>query len=272
MKKISSLLACIMVIAAMSGCNNSNKPANSDTSTSVTEAPPTSATTTSAATSAPASSDSGLNVTYMDETEPDKEKYVFLDERVEAFKDSAPHFYDFATYFNKAKATISFDQLDADFRTELSTVLYIDTDIGLRVLGNTGKTGTDEDIIDQMIYYNHHFIISHTAKKVFDADLYAMTVISLNESIRKTHLGYNFDADEAIKVETGEEEIAGVTYGMEKLSGTSHTTAYYYDKETGRVTYIRTDNALIRINDYTDTVPRDALTVSQDYEVVTVTD
>ena len=268
MKKISTLLACIMVIAAAAGCSNSSQPAKDSTSSSVTEAPSTSAST-SASTSV--SSASTLNVSNADEADPDKERYVFLDERVEQFKTSAPHFYEFASYFNKARATISFDQLGDDLEPVLKTKLYINTDIGLRVVGDTGETGTDEDIIDQMIYYNYHYIISHTAKKIFSADLYAMTVIAMNESIRKTHLGYNFDADEVINTATGEEEIGGVVYGTEKLFGPSHATTYYYDKETGKIVYMRTDNALIRINDYTDTVPDDAMIVPEDYELVTIT-
>ncbi len=274
MKKLSKILACIVVIAAMSGCNGSNQPANSNTSTSATEAPPTSTTTTttSADTSASDKSSPDINVVYPEAKTDNEEHYTFLAQRVETFKESAPHFYDFASYFDRSKATIKFDDLDANLNPVLKTVFYIDTQYGLRVTGNTGETGTDEDIIDHMTYLHHHILFNYKEKKAYIADLYTENAIALNEDIRKTHLGYFFNNHEKINVETGEEEIGGVVYGFERLAGEEgNTSTYYYDKETGRVTYMNANGSLIRIVDYVDTVPDDAMNIPDGFETINIT-
>ena len=264
MKKIKVILACIVAAAVLSGCSTETKKPSEPTSpaseTSQTSAPPAADQQSAASTSDTASSES---------SEAAEDEYITVNASIKSLKEQAPHLYEYSRYFMQSTGTIEMDTLDDSFNVLAHTVIYINREHGMRVYVETAATGETSDI---RLDNEHNYIISHAQKKVVDVEPGYITLVAMDETIRKTHLGYTFADREKITVETGEEEINGVMYDYERLTDGTETTTFYSEKETGIMKYMRMKSGLVAITNYTYDVAEDAFDIPADYEIVKATE
>lgn len=259
MKKLAAILACILAVAAISGCNG--KP--EETQASSTEPTP-------AVTDAPVSSDATTTPGETTDTTEEKNSDSYLIyAKLEMVKDKAPHLYGLYEYFSAEKATIKLNNLDDSFNVTANQTLYIDDGYGLRL--DLVETADPEDPVGLMLRKAHYLLISHKEKKVFDAEPGFNGLVAMDDELRTKTLGFDFDIFK-VEVTTGEEEIGGVMYDFEKVTDGEKTTVYYADKSTGDIKYMKTDTKWVEVVECTFDCPGDAFDVPEDYEIIKTTE
>lgn len=272
MKKIISLLACVAVIIAVAGCG-SEKPAETtaaettttaaETTTAETTAEETTAaeTTTEETTAAETTTEEITTAPAEVETAEGNGAY---DEMMAAFKENAPHYYEYARYAYKFPVEMTMNILNTeDFSILQSASIAMTENMDIAMEMSQPGVATSRIVISNGYFY----IISDEEKQIIYQQLPEDQMNQMKEQMTASINTQAWDTA-TLEVETTEEELNGVTYGVEIIKDAKNDAKVYFDKDSGTVKYLYSEGQYLEIVAITDKVSDKLFAVPEDYQML----
>lgn len=270
MKKISALLACAALILAMAGCGSAKTgettttAAETTTTTAAettTEATTTAEETTAAETTTEEAATEATNAPAEEETAEGNGAY---EEMMAAFKEKAPHYYEYARYAYKFPVEMTMNILNTeDFSVLQSASVAITENMDIAMEMSQPDVATSRIVIADGFMY----IISDGDKQIIYQQLPEDQMEEMKTQMASSVNTQTWDAA-TLEVETTEEELNGVTYGVEIIKDSANEAKVYFDKDSGAVKYLYSEGQYIEIVAVTDNVSGKLFEIPEDYTLV----
>ncbi|MGN0655448.1 MAG: hypothetical protein ACI4KR_01510 [Ruminiclostridium sp.] len=271
MKKILALLVSAAVIIAVAGCG-SDKPAETTTTAAettttaaetttvetTTEETTTAEETTAAETTTEEAATEETTAPAEGEASEGNEGYEIM---MAAFKEKAPHYYEYARYAYKFPVEMTMNFLNTeDFSIIQSGIIAISENIDIAMeMSMPGVASSRIVIADGYMY-----IISDEEKQIIYQQLPEDQMKQTKEQMAASVNNQTWDTA-TLEVETTEEELNGVTYGVEIIKDSANEAKVYFDKDSGAVKYLYSEGQYIEIVAVTDQVSDKLFEVPEDY-------
>ena len=268
MKKISALLACAALILAMAGCGSAK---TEETTTTAAETTTTAAETTAAETTTEATTTTAETTTEEAATEATtapaeeaSEDNGAYEEMMAAFEEKAPHYYEYARYAYKFPVEMTMNILNTeDFSVLQSASIAITDNMDIAMEMSQPDVATSRIVIADGFMY----IISDEEKQIIYQQLPEDQMEEMKTQMTSSVNTQTWDAA-TLEVETSEEELNGVTYGVEIIKDSANEAKVYFDKDSGAVKYLYSEGQYIEIVAVTDNVSGKLFEIPEDYTLV----
>lgn len=270
MKKISALLACAALILAMAGCGSANTEETTTTAAetttttaaeTTTEATTTAEETTAAETTTEEAATEATNAPAEEETAEGNGAY---EEMMAAFKEKAPHYYEYARYAYKFPVEMTMNILNTeDFSVLQSASIAITENMDIAMEMSQPDVATSRIVIADGFMY----IISDGDKQIIYQQLPEDQMEEMKTQMASSVNTQTWDAA-TLEVETSEEELNGVTYGVEIIKDSANEAKVYFNKDSGAVKYLYSEGQYIEIVAVTDNVSGKLFEIPEDYTLV----
>ena len=270
MKKISALLACAALILAMAGCGSANTEETTTTAAetttttaaeTTTEATTTAEETTAAETTTEEAATEATNAPAEEETAEGNGAY---EEMMAAFKEKAPHYYEYARYAYKFPVEMTMNILNTeDFSVLQSASVAITENMDIAMEMSQPDVATSRIVIADGFMY----IISDGEKQIIYQQLPEDQMEEMKTQMASSVNTQTWDAA-TLEVETTEGELNGVTYGVEIIKDSANEAKVYFDKDSGAVKYLYSEGQYIEIVAVTDNVSGKLFEIPEDYNLV----
>ena len=275
MRKIISLLAAAALILAVAGCG-SDKSAETTTTaaeTTTTAAETTAAETTTAETTT-AEETTAAETTAEETTteeittapaegEASGENGAY-EVMMAAFKEKAPHYYEYARYAYKFPVEMTMNILNTeDFSVLQSASIAMTENMDIAMEMSQPGVATSRIVIAD----GYMYIISDEEKQVIYQQLPEDQMNEMKNQLAASVNTQTWDAA-TLEVETTEEEFNGVTYGVEIIKDSSNEAKVYFDKDSGSVKYLYSEGQYLEIVAITDKVSEGLFAVPEDYQML----
>lgn len=270
MKKISALLACAALILAMAGCGSANTEETTTTAAetttttaaeTTTEATTTAEETTAAETTTEEAATEATNAPAEEETAEGNGAY---EEMMAAFKEKAPHYYEYARYAYKFPVEMTMNILNTeDFSVLQSASVAITENMDIAMEMSQPDVATSRIVIADGFMY----IISDGDKQIIYQQLPEDQMEEMKTQMASSVNTQTWDAA-TLEVETTEGELNGVTYGVEIIKDSANEAKVYFDKDSGAVKYLYSEGQYIEIVAVTDNVSGKLFEIPEDYNLV----
>lgn len=268
MKKILSLLACAALILAMTGCDSKKTEETTTTAaetTTTTAAETTAAETTTEATTTTAETtteEAATEATTAPAEEEASEGNGAYEEMMAAFKEKAPHYYEYARYAYKFPVEMTMNVVNTeDFSALQSVSVAITENMDIAMEMAQPGVATSRIVIAEGFMY----IISDEEKQILYQQLPEEEYNEMKEQMTSSINNQSWDVA-TIEVETTEEELNGVTYGVEIIKDSENEAKVYFDKDSGAVKYLCSEEQYIEITAISDNVSERLFAVPEDYQ------
>lgn len=263
MKKISALLACAALILAMAGCGSAK---TEETTTTAAETTTTAAETTTEATTTAAETtteEAATEVTTAPSEEASEDNGAY-EEMMAAFEEKAPHYYEYARYAYKFPVEMTMNILNTeDFSVLQSASIAITENMDIAMEMSQPDVATSRIVIADGFMY----IISDGDKQIIYQQLPEDQMEEMKTQMASSVNTQTWDAA-TLEVETSEEELNGVTYGVEIIKDSANEAKVYFDKDSGAVKYLYSEGQYIEIVAVTDNVSGKLFEIPEDYTLV----
>ena len=268
MKKILALLASAAVILAVAGCG-SDKPAETTAAetTTTTAAETTAAETTTEATTT-AEETTAETTTEEAATEettaPDDTKLEAYDELMSVFEEKAPHYYEYARYAYKFPVEMTLTIINPeDFSAAqtMSIAMTENMDIAMEVV----QPGVASSRI--VMTNGYYYIISDSEKQAIYQEIPAEQFDEMKSQMASSVNSQVWDTA-TLEFDSAEEELNGVTYGVEIIKDSANEAKVYYEKDAGTVKYLYSGEQYIEVVSCTDNVSDALFAIPEDYTLV----
>lgn len=264
MKKISALLACAALILAMAGCGSAKTEETTTTAaetTTTTVAETTTEATTTAAETTTEEAATEVTTAPAEEASEDNGAY---EEMMAAFKEKAPHYYEYARYAYKFPVEMTMNILNTeDFSVLQSASIAITENMDIAMEMSQPDVATSRIVIADGFMY----IISDGEKQIIYQQLPEDQMEEMKTQMASSVNTQTWDAA-TLEVETSEEELNGVTYGVEIIKDSANEAKVYFDKDSGAVKYLYSEGQYIEIVAVTDNVSGKLFEIPEDYNLV----
>ena len=264
MKKISALLACAALILAMAGCGSAKTEETTTTAaetTTTTAAETTTEATTTAAETTTEEAATEVTTAPAEEASEDNGAY---EEMMAAFKEKAPHYYEYARYAYKFPVEMTMNILNTeDFSVLQSASVAITENMDIAMEMSQPDVATSRIVIADGFMY----IISDGDKQIIYQQLPEDQMEEMKTQMASSVNTQTWDAA-TLEVETSEEELNGVTYGVEIIKDSANEAKVYFDKDSGAVKYLYSEGQYIEIVAVTDNVSGKLFEIPEDYNLV----
>lgn len=263
MKKISALLACASLILAMAGCGSAKTEETTttaaETTTTTAAETTTEATTTTAETT---TEEAATEVTTAPAEEETTEGNGAFEEMMAAFKEKAPHYYEYARYAYKFPVEMTMNILNTeDFSVLQSASIAITENMDIAMEMSQPDVATSRIVIADGFMY----IISDEEKQIIYQQLPEDQMEEMKTQMASSVNTQTWDAA-TLEVETTEEELNGVTYGVEIIKDSANEAKVYFNKDSGAVKYLYSEEQYIEIVSVTDKISEGLFAVPEDYQ------
>ncbi len=268
MRKIISLLAAAALILAVAGCG-SDKPAETTTTAAeTTAAETTTAETTTAEETTAAETTAEETTTEEITTAPAEgeaaEGNGAYEEMMAAFKEKAPHYYEYARYAYKFPVEMTMNILNTEDFSVLQSVSVAMTE-NMDIAMEMSQPGVATSRI--VIADGYMYIISDAEKQIIYQQLPEDQMKEMKEEMASSVNNQTWDTA-TLEVETTEEELNGVTYGVEIIKDSANEAKVYFDKDSGAVKYLYSEGQYLEIVAITDEVSDKLFEVPEDYQML----
>lgn len=265
MKKISALLACAALILAMAGCGSAKTGETTttaaETTTTTAAETTTEATTTTAETTTEEAATEATTAPAEGEASEGNEAY---EEMMAAFKEKAPHYYEYARYAYKFPVEMTMNILNTeDFSVLQSASIAITENMDIAMEMSQPDVATSRIVIADGFMY----IISDGDKQIIYQQLPEDQMEEMKTQMASSVNTQTWDAA-TLEVETSEEELNGVTYGVEIIKDSANEAKVYFNKDSGAVKYLYSEGQYIEIVAVTDNVSGKLFEIPEDYTLV----
>lgn len=264
MKKISALLACAALILAMAGCGSAKTGETTTTAAETTTTTAAETTTEATTTAAETTTEEAATEATTAPAEEASEDNGAYEEMMAAFEEKAPHYYEYARYAYKFPVEMTMNILNTeDFSVLQSASIAITENMDIAMEMSQPDVATSRIVIADGFMY----IISDGDKQIIYQQLPEDQMEEMKTQMASSVNTQTWDA-ETLEVETSEEELNGVTYGVEIIKDSANEAKVYFDKDSGAVKYLYSEGQYIEIVAVTDNVSGKLFEIPEDYTLV----
>ncbi|MGN0578966.1 MAG: hypothetical protein ACI4J4_10130, partial [Ruminiclostridium sp.] len=195
------------------------------------------------------------------EASEDNEGYEIM---MAAFEEKAPHYYEYARYAYKFPVEMTMNILNTeDFSILQSASVAITENMDIAMeMSQPGVASSRIVIADSYMY-----IISDEEKQIIYQQLPEDQMNQMKEQLAASVNNQTWDTA-TLEVETTEEELNGVTYGVEIIKDSANEAKVYFDKDSGDVKYLYSMDQCIEIVAITDNVSDRLFEIPEDYQML----